>query len=54
MRLAVVLLFLASPLLAYTDPGSGILFFQMLMASLAGVFFSLRKFTNWFSRKDRK
>jgi hypothetical protein len=39
---------------AYTDPGSGALLWQMLMAAFVGVMFSLRRMANWFRsrRKD--
>jgi hypothetical protein len=37
---------------AYTDPGSGALIWQMLVAGLVGVSFYFRRITNWF--KNRK
>jgi hypothetical protein len=33
---------------AYTDPGSGVLLWQMLLAALAGAAFYFRRFTSWF------
>jgi hypothetical protein len=32
---------------AYTDPGSGMLLWQMLLAALAGAAFYFRRFTSW-------
>jgi len=37
---------------AYTDPGSGALIWQMLVAGLVGVSFYFRRITRWF--KNRK
>ena len=37
---------------AYTDPGSGALIWQMVVAGLVGVGFYFRKITTWF--KNRK
>ena len=37
---------------AYTDPGSGALIWQMLVAGLVGVSFYFRRLTAWF--KNRK
>ena len=37
---------------AYTDPGSGMLIWQMLLAAFAGAMFYFRRFTSWF--KNRK
>ena len=37
---------------AYTDPGSGALIWQMLVAGLVGVTFYFRRITAWF--KNRK
>lgn len=37
---------------AYTDPGSGMLIWQMLLAAFAGAMFYFRRFTTWF--KNRK
>jgi len=36
---------------AYTDPGSGALIWQMLVAGLVGAAFYVRKFTSWLRRK---
>jgi len=37
---------------AYTDPGTGALIWQMLVAGLVGVGFYFRRITSWF--KNRK
>ena len=37
---------------AYTDPGTGALIWQMLVAGLVGVGFYFRRITAWF--KNRK
>jgi len=37
---------------AYTDPGTGALIWQMLLAGLVGVGFYFRRITSWF--KNRK
>ena len=37
---------------AYTDPGTGALIWQMLMAGVVGVGFYFRRITTWF--KNRK
>jgi hypothetical protein len=40
---------------AYTDPGSGMLIWQMLLAAIAGAAFYFRRFTSWFrNRKGPK
>ncbi len=40
---------------AYTDPGSGALIWQMLVAGLVGVSFYFRRITAWFrNRKGPK
>jgi hypothetical protein len=36
---------------AYTDPGSGALIWQMLMAGFVGALFYVRRITSWFRRK---
>ena len=36
---------------AYTDPGSGALIWQMLVAGLVGSAFYFRKFISWLKRK---
>jgi hypothetical protein len=38
---------------AYTDPGSGALIWQMLVAGFVGAAFQFRKFTSWLKRKRR-
>jgi len=39
------------PAHAYTDPGSGVLIWQMLVAGFVGVAFYFRRFTSWFKGK---
>ena len=40
---------------AYTDPGTGALIWQMLVAALAGLLFYFRRITTWFrNRKGPK
>ncbi|MEO8372049.1 MAG: hypothetical protein ABI806_22890 [Candidatus Solibacter sp.] len=40
---------------AYTDPGTGALIWQMMVAGLVGVGFYFRRITTWFkSRKGSK
>jgi hypothetical protein len=36
---------------AYTDPGSGMLIWQMLLAAFAGAMFYFRRFTTWFRNR---
>ena len=36
---------------AYTDPGSGALIWQMLMAGFVGALFYVRRITSWFRSK---
>jgi len=36
---------------AYTDPGSGVLIWQMLVAGFVGVAFYFRRLTSWFKGK---
>lgn len=38
---------LVSPLFAYADPGSGMLFWQLLVAGFAGLMFYLRRLLRW-------
>lgn len=51
--LALILLALETPLAAYSDPGSGVLLWQMLAAGVVGSLFYLRKLTGWFDRRRR-
>ncbi len=44
---AVILALSPLPLLAYSDPGSGALLLQLLMAGLIGFLFQLRKVRGW-------
>jgi hypothetical protein len=52
----LVLLIVATerPAQAYTDPGSGALIWQMLVAGFVGLMFYGRRFLTWFRKKDRK
>ncbi len=54
VMLLVSLLLIPQGLGAYTDPGSGALLWQMLVAAFVGVMFSLRRMADWFRsrRKD--
>jgi len=36
---------------AYTDPGSGMLIWQMLLAAFAGAMFYFRRVTAWFKNR---
>lgn len=40
--------------MAYTDPGSGALLWQLVMAAFLGSMFYLRKLTAWFKASIRK
>jgi hypothetical protein len=39
------------PLKAYVDPGSGTMYFQVLLGGLLGGLFHLRRVTRWILRK---
>lgn len=39
---------------AYTDPGTGAMIWQMLVAGFVGAAFYFRRFTTWFKNKGRK
>jgi nitrate/nitrite transporter NarK len=39
---------------AYTDPGTGAMIWQMLVAGFVGAAFYFRRFTTWFKKKGRK
>jgi hypothetical protein len=43
-----VLIVAQTPVFAYTDPGSGTLILQMLLAAAFGVMFYLRRIISWF------
>jgi hypothetical protein len=38
---------------AYTDPGTGALLWQLLVAGLVGCLFYFRKITSWFKGRKR-
>jgi hypothetical protein len=42
------------PALAYADPGTGALLWQIMVAVLAGVMFKLRSIAQWFSKRRSK
>ena len=39
---------------AYTDPGSGALLWQMMLAAFFGSMFYVRRFINWFNSRKGK
>jgi len=49
-----LLLGLPLPLFAYSDPGSGALLLQLLMAGLVGLLFQIRKITSWFKNRRQE
>jgi len=50
--IALLLLFATErQALAYTDPGSGALIWQTLIAGFVGSLFYVRRFTTWFKKK---
>lgn len=49
--LIVLLIAMERPALAYTDPGSGALIWQMLVAIFAGFLFYIRKITFWLKNR---
>ena len=49
--LLAIALIVASPLYAYTDPGSGVLLLQLALASLAGAAFYFRRGLSWIKYK---
>jgi hypothetical protein len=38
---------------AYTDPGTGAMIWQMLVAGFVGAAFYFRRFTTWFKNRDK-
>lgn len=46
----VMLVSVEKPAYGYTDPGSGALLWQMLMASIVGGAFYFRRLLSWFRR----
>ena len=48
---AVIALVVTAPAYAYTDPGSGAMMLQLLLASLAGAAFYFRRGLSWISRR---
>jgi hypothetical protein len=46
-----VLLLAEAPAAAYTDPGSGALLWQILVAGFVGALFYFRRITSWFKRR---
>jgi hypothetical protein len=57
VRLLVILLFALvaaeAPLKAYTDPGSGIMIWQILAAGAVGMLFQVRKIKAWIRSRFR-
>jgi hypothetical protein len=59
LRVASLLAFLAllsafeRPAYGYTDPGSGALIWQMLMAGLVGASFYFRRIVSWLKRRKK-
>jgi hypothetical protein len=52
--LAVALLVaMERPAAGYTDPGSGALLWQILVAGIVGAMFYFRRFTTWFRSKNK-
>jgi hypothetical protein len=53
--LALLALLTASeqPAQAYTDPGSGLLIWQTLIAALVGASFYVRRFVTWIKRRKK-
>jgi hypothetical protein len=50
--LMVILIFgTEQPALAYTDPGSGALIWQLLVAAFAGALFYFRRFAFWLKKR---
>ena len=54
LAVVVALLLMAeTPAAAYTDPGSGALLWQILVAGFFGAMFFWRKLTSWFRSKTK-
>jgi len=51
---AVLLIGMEREARAYTDPGTGAMIWQMLVAGVVGAAFYFRRFTTWFKNKGRK
>jgi hypothetical protein len=52
LLIAMLLLFATErQALAYTDPGTGALIWQALVAGFVGLLFYVRRFTTWFKSK---
>lgn len=49
--LLYLMLVVPSPAMAYVDPGSGALLWQIMLASVAGLTFRTRSIINWWSRR---
>lgn len=49
--LVFLILVLAAPAEAYTDPGTGSLIWQLIAAGFVGSLFYLRKIVSWFKPK---
>jgi hypothetical protein len=51
LGLAGLLMAAGQPAYGYTDPGSGALIWQMLVAGVVGAAFYFRRFTSWLKRR---
>ena len=53
--IAVVLCLTAQPVMAYADPGSGAVLWQLFFASIVSIGFHFRKLRLWFTnRRSRR
>ena len=52
LLVALLVIFIERPALAYSDPGSGTLLWQLLVSGFVGVLFYVRKFTGFWRKKD--
>ena len=50
----ILTLGLTMPAAAYTDPGTGIMMWQLLTAALAAVMFKLRAIVTWVQKRRSK
>jgi hypothetical protein len=51
--LLLLLMGMVTPAAAYTDPGSGALIWQMLVAGFLGFMFYFRRFVGWIREKRK-
>jgi hypothetical protein len=50
-QVLIFLMILVTPAAAYTDPGSGLMLWQILGAAAVGSLFYVKRFLSWFRRK---